>query len=136
MVGILGLNYTDVIALVIVPAITAVIAFFKWLQVDKEKFNEKLRHDLEVAEKKLNAEVEKERIQSDLQKVIAKEQSLGGLAVAKMWEEITKTKDLIERIQSLQQEEKADQGLIKEVLKMLQQEVSNMQKVFFEMLKK
>ena len=132
LLSILNLTFTDLIALVLTPAAVATISWIKFLQADRDKHAATIEKDLAKETLAQNAAVEKHRItvQGEVEK--AREMSVGGAAVIKIWKEVDSIKNEIEALNRSRTDEHENNVLINEIVKRLQEDINRLMKVLFD----
>lgn len=137
-----NLSFTDIIAGCI-PVGSSLFAWVKYLDADKEKHRvtqqeETLRHQANITaeaerdKRKIEAEVEKDRIKAEVEITKAKESSVGGEAVAKVWKEFTALDVTFKKMADMQNDDHFDVAIVKEIVKEMRGSLNGMQKAIFE----
>lgn len=143
LIAMISFTLPDLIAYVLTPAAAGIFGWLKYLNSEKEKHKITeteltARHkmsveaDAKLAEQRVLAEVEKERIKSDAEVEKIKEHSIGGEAVAKIWKAFESTNADIRRLGEASQEGKQNFLLIKEALITVQQTMNKLMESIFE----
>jgi hypothetical protein len=132
LLTVLNLSFTDVIAMVLTPAAVASLGWIKYLEATKDKHKLTIEADAEKERKRIEADVEKEkvRVQGEVDK--AREKSLGGEAVLKIWKEIEDINKELKKLTDAQHNDHSNDLLVNEIIRRLQDDVSKLMRVLFD----